>query len=718
MINPIINSMPKRAAIGVLSIALLFGMIGPTAQAQVNSTASLQAQIAQLMQMVATLQAKLVEQNNIQLEGGFENKNFAEGATVKSVSNLRVRMSPTIDGEVVRIIPAGSVGIILTSQNSQFQNPTVANGYTWYRVRYENLGITGWSAANWLMKSQDLNNYGSSSDISLNVPLSVQKDQAVPIRINVRNDNWNPEYRYILHFGDGSSTIIPKIYATEASLNTAHVYATAGVYTVTVTYTDWGSADPNNDIYGIKAMKNVGHERNQVVKEKRVTVSADETTSYRIEIENPRNGNSFELGDRITVTWDQRNLSNEQGIITLEGGPNNVQRHIKQSIAIGDERATVVLPNNDRSIVPGEYELKLWVSYIKDGDPKGVNDSVKIVITGDPRDEESSASARALQAMIKELSDQIRAANADISDEDEIEEMPEDELQREISRLMGMIAAENGNSEFQYRTAPKKNNFACNRSQRQKYSEGSVACYGMWDYGNDFGNDKDMCGMYRDGQLGCKVKAPVCTSGEAKATKYYSNSQFKRMSGSIISGIARNLQSDVTTIKEGVAGLWEYSCVDNSSDQDVSTAPLSSMAIGFGVYEGSYPAGVRRSGGYRPQGGVEVYISAGSNSDGSLTLVLTSYEPVLWKITGPGRNQIGQVYASGYYKQEVTGLPGVAVTKTSHEEGDRDFYYSYENTGSNFEKLHSFVQSKFNTKFTQYYGRYSTAKFEVLGWKG
>ena len=67
--------------------------------------------------------------------------------------------------------------------------------------------------------------------------------------------------------------------------------------------------------------------------------------------------------------------------------------------------------------------------------------------------------------------------------------------------------------------APKKNIFNCNRSVMAKVASGSIACYGMWDYGEDFGGDVKMCGSY-DGKTGCVIQTPVCTSGTAKAAKY------------------------------------------------------------------------------------------------------------------------------------------------------------------------------------------------------
>ena len=60
-----------------------------------------------------------------------------------------------------------------------------------------------------------------------------------------------------------------------------------------------------------------------------------------------------------------------------------------------------------------------------------------------------------------------------------------------------------------------------------------------------------------------------------------------------------------------------------------------------------------------------------------LILVLTSYEPVAWKVETP-RGAVARVIASGYYTQTVEGLDGkVPVTLISYKAGDRDYFYAF-----------------------------------------
>jgi len=120
---------------------------------------------------------------------------------------------------------------------------------------------------------------------------------------------------------------------------------------------------------------------------------------------------------------------------------------------------------------------------------------------------------------------------------------------------------------------PLKNNFACNRSAAVASESGKFACYGVWDYGERFGGDVDMCGAYNQGRLGCEVNAPVCESGKAVAEEYYSNRDLKQMNRVLLQTISNNLQANRTTALDGVAGLWKYSCVEPSSSIVVAELP-------------------------------------------------------------------------------------------------------------------------------------------------
>lgn len=259
---------------------------------------------------------------------------------------------------------------------------------------------------------------------------------------------------------------------------------------------------------------------------------------------------------------------------------------------------------------------------------------------------------------------------------------------------------------------PEKNNYSCGNLRGANLAAGKSVCYGVWDYGSAFGEDSYMCpaGGYGSSELGCQIQASVCQSGAADATKKYT---ITSESTGILDTIATKLGVTRATLKEHMVEVWEYTCTAN-------TQQLSSMAIGVGAYEGTYPTGVTHSGGYHPQGTINVYIGdEGSFADKSLTLVLTAYEPVRWNITGPGVHSIGNVFASGYHTQEVSGLPAdVPITIKSHQDGDDRYFFTYQNSGTDFINLQSYIEKNYNTKFQLFYGNYTQNQVNITQFKG
>lgn len=108
---------------------------------------------------------------------------------------------------------------------------------------------------------------------------------------------------------------------------------------------------------------------------------------------------------------------------------------------------------------------------------------------------------------------------------------------------------------------PMKNSLGCDRSVTTKLADGTLACYGMWDYGNAFGGDKTMCGIQGAGKIGCEIKTPICSSGSAKATAYYTGS---KMTTGQLNFAARLLGTTPALVKKEVAGLWDYVCTPPS----------------------------------------------------------------------------------------------------------------------------------------------------------
>lgn len=188
----------------------------------------------------------------------------------------------------------------------------------------------------------------------------------------------------------------------------------------------------------------------------------------------------------------------------------------------------------------------------------------------------------------------------------------------------------------------------------------------------------------------------------------------------VVSDYADATESQVRQIcKDAIASLQaakssgEFICAWGSQHlfKEEITAPSAMMmqtAIAFGVYEGSYPTGVRHGFNYHPQGEVTVYIPDGGYPENSILLMVSAYEPVKWRVTGPGVHQIGAVWQSGYHAQEVVGLPA-SITINN---GGRGFTHKAE--GASYTTMKNVAREKYGTEIQQFMGAYSAKEFTVL----
>ena len=142
-----------------------------------------------------------------------------------------------------------------------------------------------------------------------------------------------------------------------------------------------------------------------------------------------------------------------------------------------------------------------------------------------------------------------------------------------------------------------------------------------------------------------------------------------------------------------------------------------------GVYEGTYPPGVQHMAGFHPRGAVTVKVG---DVKKPVILVLTSYEPVAWRVEAP-KGAVVKVIASGYHKQEVIGLDkGVPVTLISQEAGDRDYFYAYriaagptapdgerEEAKKSYERLAGRVKELTRQEVKTFQGEYAGDTFEI-----
>ncbi|EYF07907.1 hypothetical protein [Chondromyces apiculatus] len=106
-------------------------------------------------------------------------------------------------------------------------------------------------------------------------------------------------------------------------------------------------------------------------------------------------------------------------------------------------------------------------------------------------------------------------------------------------------------------SAPGVNAMDCSKQADLNLPEGALACYGVWDYGDAFGNDIDMCGDYLAPETGCAVATPACASGLAKSSRVVSISS---ASSEEIATIAQNLDVTPAVVREEMVEVYVYNC--------------------------------------------------------------------------------------------------------------------------------------------------------------
>lgn len=139
-----------------------------------------------------------------------------------------------------------------------------------------------------------------------------------------------------------------------------------------------------------------------------------------------------------------------------------------------------------------------------------------------------------------------------------------------------------------------------------------------------------------------------------------------------------------------------------------------------GVYEGTVATEVRGVGEH--PGVVTVNVAKRSKP---IILVVTSYEPVIWKIEAP-KDAIAKVIASGYHAQIVEGVEDVPVTLISWDDGDERFFYAYRQVGEptendyeraqikqRYDQLVERVKELTKQEIKSFQGQYKGSTFEI-----
>jgi hypothetical protein len=125
---------------------------------------------------------------------------------------------------------------------------------------------------------------------------------------------------------------------------------------------------------------------------------------------------------------------------------------------------------------------------------------------------------------------------------------------------------------------------------------------------------------------------------------------------------------------------------------------------------GVYETRSDHSGNYEPQGTATVHIL--NRGTAPLTLVLSSYEPTLWKLDiAPGVN-IREIILNGYNEQEISGASGITVTDRSGS-GHSFVSSAYQWPSGNAAALVDDVEDYTGLTLTEFAGVYRATDFTV-----
>ncbi|OGG44519.1 hypothetical protein A2841_02920 [Candidatus Kaiserbacteria bacterium RIFCSPHIGHO2_01_FULL_48_10] len=120
-------------------------------------------------------------------------------------------------------------------------------------------------------------------------------------------------------------------------------------------------------------------------------------------------------------------------------------------------------------------------------------------------------------------------------------------------------------------TGPQVNAMSCSTPPKTGLGAGTLACYGLWDFSKEFGDDQNMCPTGSNGYslatTGCVIATSACASGKATAsrvvdiyTPWHSNPAIPLATTAEIDQYARNLNSTSAAVSKQIIRLWEYSC--------------------------------------------------------------------------------------------------------------------------------------------------------------
>jgi hypothetical protein len=118
-----------------------------------------------------------------------------------------------------------------------------------------------------------------------------------------------------------------------------------------------------------------------------------------------------------------------------------------------------------------------------------------------------------------------------------------------------------------------------------------------------------------------------------------------------------------------LALLTVAGCDASARDESaVAPQPIADSGPGGTIHAiGIYEAQSDHSFGSHPEHPVKIYVH--EQGDRKIQLALSSYEPVVWEIEGPGAGSVDGVYIDGHNRHRITGVDGARITNLSGPEG-------------------------------------------------
>lgn len=577
-----------RVATIVVALALLFiGCFSSVGVAKAATMEELQAMIATLMAQIAAMQA--TSGGAVGATTGTSTAVVQVGTPVVVTAPLRVRVAPGVNSLFIATQPVGATGVVI-------EGPVVKDGYNWFKVDYAT-GTDGWNVGGWLRARTDLpdilgkyvgymdgKQFIATENISRAEALANCKLNATNNPTAVVRCTWRGEEIYVstsvkstpriieamgpadasfinativfgmpltgipavtgpanigsINWGDGTAveTVFELISGREKTVRRKHVYASNGSYTITVTGLDGKTDTKTVSISMLPQPKPV------------TTGLYRGYKSGRLSIETPNLS-------KATAQTNCQTLVAANPTVTVRCEWNS-----KVIFATGviyenpDIPVRVLSVTNSKNptisgTASGTAVVRLSIDKVSDNDT--VYGSGDIAVTNgswshmDPNDLPSG------KYRVEVYVNDIEVARRDFTIE--------------------LSTATNATN------TPNKNAFGCGRTlSGGTFANGVVGCYGMWDYGETFGGDHRMCGSYGEGKIGCQIKTAVCTSGNAKATAYYAGSD---LTATKLNTISARLNTTPEIAKNGIAGLWEYSCTPAPTTVGAITTFTASPAL-------------------------------------------------------------------------------------------------------------------------------------------